>query len=209
MFSLYKLEKSFLPIDVCLSMARKMEHLLQQGIYRNPDNQCKLSPAWYGIFNDELETFKPAVEKIVGCELYPVYTYGRIYQENDYLLPHFDRPGAEISLTITLDYEKFIWPIYLQGENNFLEFLLDIGDALIYEGSKISHLRHPMNGQNFQHQTFFHYVKKDGEFNFLKFDERPSLLSSKDAEMWNHPNWDDNLFKLGKVGPINNNNNSE
>jgi hypothetical protein len=87
--------------------------------------------------------------------------------------------------------------------------LLDIGDALIYEGSKISHLRHPMNGQNFQHQTFFHYVKKDGEFNFLKFDERPSLLSSKDAEMWNHPNWNDNLFKLGKVGPINNDNNSE
>lgn len=209
MFSLYKLEKSFLPIDVCLSMARKMENLLQQGIYRNPDNQCKLSPAWYGIFNDELETFRPAVEKIVGCELYPVYTYGRIYQENDYLLPHFDRPGAEISLTITLDYEKFIWPIYLQGENDFLEFLLDIGDALIYEGSKISHLRHPMNGQNFQHQTFFHYVKKDGEFNFLKFDERPSLLSSKDAELWNHPNWDDNLFKLGKIGPINNDNNLE
>jgi hypothetical protein len=209
MFSLYKLEKSFLPLDVCLSMARKMEYLLQQGIYRNPDTQCKLSPAWYGIFNDELETFRPAVEKIVGCELYPVYTYGRIYQEQDYLLPHFDRPGAEISLTITLDYEKFIWPIYLQGETDFLEFLLDIGDALIYEGSKISHLRHPMNGQNFQHQTFFHYVKKDGEFNFLKFDERPSLLSSKDAEMWNHPNWDDNLFKLGKVGPINNDNNSE
>jgi hypothetical protein len=209
MFSLYKLEKSFLPKDMCFSMARKMEDLLQKGIYRNPDTQCRLSPAWYGIFNDELELFRPAVEKIVGCELLPVYTYGRIYQENDYLLPHFDRKGAEISLTITLDYEKFIWPIYLQGEQDFLEFLLDVGDALVYEGSKISHLRHPMSGQSFQHQTFFHYVKKDGEFNFLKFDERPKLLSNKEAEPWNHPDWSDDLFQQGEVGPINNNTETE
>lgn len=194
MFSLYKLEKSFLPRKTCQSMARKMEDLLKKGIYRSPDNQCKLSPAWYGIFNDELELFRPAVEKIVGHELHPVYTYGRIYQENDYLLPHFDRPGAEISLTVTLDYEKFIWPIHLQGRHNFLEFLLDIGDALIYEGCKVSHLRHPMSGQTFQHQTFFHYVKKGGNFDFLKFDQRSSLLSSKDSEVWNHPQWDDNLF---------------
>lgn len=206
MFSLYHLEKSFLTKEKCFSMARTMEELLQKGIYRNPDDQCKLSPAWYGIFNDELELFKPAVEKIVGCELLPVYTYSRIYQENDYLLPHFDRPGAEVSLTITLDYEKFIWPIYLQGEKDFTEFLLDTGDALIYEGSKISHLRHPMSGQDFQHQTFFHYVKKDGNFNFLKFDEREALLTNKEAEVWNHPDWKDELFRQGLVGPLNNNN---
>jgi len=205
MFSLYKLEKSFIPKEQCYLMARKMEDLLQKKIYRAPDDQCKLSPAWYGIFNDELDFFRPKVEEIVGYELHPVYTYGRIYQENDYLLPHFDRPGAEISLTITLDYEKFIWPIYLQNETGFSEFSIDIGDALIYEGSKISHLRHPMNGQSFQHQTFFHYVKKGGEFDFLKFDERDSLITSKEAEVWNHPEWSDELFRQGLAKPINNN----
>ena len=168
MFSLYKLEKFFIPKEQCYSMARKMEELLQKRIYRSPDGQCRLSPAWYGIFNDELEFFRYKVEEIVGYKLHPVYTYGRLYQENDYLLPHFDRPGAEISLTITLDYEKFVWPIYLQNETGFTEFSIDVGDALIYEGSRISHLRHPMSGQNFQHQAFFHYVKNGGEFDFLK-----------------------------------------
>jgi hypothetical protein len=150
-----------------------------------------------------LVSLLPKVEKVIGCELYPVYTYGRIYQENDYLLPHFDRPGAEISVTVTLDYEKFIWPIYLQGSENFTEFLLDIGDALIYEGSKISHLRHPMSGQDFQHQLFFHYVKKGGNFEFLKFDQREQLLTNIQAEQWNYPEWSDELFKQGKIGPIN------
>jgi hypothetical protein len=203
MFSLYKLKKSFLSREKCYSMSRKMEQLLQDGIYRSPDAQCKLSPAWYGIFNDELESLRPQVEEAVGFELYPVYTYGRIYQENDYLLPHFDRPGAEISLTITLDYEKFIWPIYLQGTDDFINFELDIGDALIYEGSKISHLRHPMSGQQFQHQTFFHYVKKGGEFEFLKFDQRPALLTSKESEVWNYPEWSDDLFRKGMITHIN------
>lgn len=204
MFSLFKLEKNFISKNQAKLMAKRMEDLLQKGIYRAPDGQCKLSPAWYGIFNDELEFLRPKVEAIVGYELYPVYTYGRIYQENDYLLPHFDRPGAEISLTITLDYEKFIWPFYLQNEKNFTEFIIDIGDALIYEGSKISHLRHPMSGQSFQHQTFFHYVKKDGEYQHLKFDEREFLLNNKQAEVWNHPQWSDELFKQGLIGPINN-----
>jgi len=203
MFSLYKLKKSFLSKEKCHSMSRKMEQLLQDGIYRSPDTQCKLSPAWYGIFNDELELLRPQVEEAVGFELYPVYTYGRIYQENDYLLPHFDRPGAEISLTITLDYEKFIWPIYLQGADDFINFELDIGDALIYEGSKISHLRHPMDGQQFQHQVFFHYVKKGGDFEFLKFDQRPELLTNKESEVWNYPGWSDELFRRGMISPIN------
>jgi hypothetical protein len=209
MFSLYKLEKSFMPVEQCYSMARKMEELLQKNIYRPPDDQCKLSPAWYGIFNDELEFYRSKVEKIVGYDLHPVYTYGRIYQENDYLLPHFDRPGAEISLTITLDYEKFVWPLYLQEKDQFLEFSIEVGDALIYEGSKISHLRHPMNGQSFQHQTFFHYVKKGGEFDFLKFDQKESLMRNKEAETWNYPEWSDHLFRQGLLDPINSIPNSE
>lgn len=203
MFSLYRLEKSLIPKEQCFRMARKMEDLLQRDIYRSPDEQCQLSPAWYGIFNDEMESIRSRVEGIVGCELHPVYTYGRIYQENDYLLPHFDRPGAEISLTITLDYEKFIWPIFLQSETGFIEFTIDIGDALIYEGSKISHLRHPMDGQSFQHQVFFHYVRKNGDFDHLKFDEREFLLTDQEAEAWNHPKWSDDLFKQGLTGPIN------
>ena len=65
-------------------------------------------------------------------------------------------------------------------------------------------MRHPMHGQDFQHQAFFHYVKKGGEYESLKYDEREALLSSKDAETWNHDQWSDDLFRQGEVGPINN-----
>jgi hypothetical protein len=60
-----------------------------------------------------------------------------------------------------------------------------------------------MSGQDFQHQLFFHYVKKGGDFEFLKFDQREQLLTNIQAEQWNYPEWSDELFKQGKTGPIN------
>jgi len=192
----YKIIKGLIDKNVCLAMARRLEQLLVNDIYRPPDSQCKLSPAFYGVFNDELEHYRSAIENAIDAKLYPVYTYSRIYQEGEYLLPHFDRPGAELSLTVTLDYDKFIWPIWFQDDNGaFQEVILDIGDALIYKGSLISHFRHPMHGQDFQHQTFFHYVYADGPFNHLKYDERTKLLSNKESELWNFPDWSDDKFR--------------
>lgn len=192
----YKIIKNFFDKEKCLSMARHLENLLQKGTYRAPDSQCKLSPAFYGIFNNEFLEITDRLEREIGQELYPVYTYARIYQENDYLLPHFDRPGAEISFTLTLDYDKFIWPFWLQDENNiFQSILLDIGDILVYKGCEVSHFRHPMQGQDFQHQAFFHFVNKHGEFTHLKYDQRATMLTSQEAESWNFPDWSDDKFR--------------
>ena len=177
-------------------MARQLESLLVNNIYRNPDPLCRNSPAFYGIFNNELVKYQSKIEEIAEEELLPVYTYARIYQENELMTPHTDRPGAEISVTITLDYDQYIWPIHIQKNNReFEEIILDKGDGLVYQGSIAAHMRHPMVNQEFQHQTFFHYVRKNGDFAKLANDERENLLSNKEAEKWNFPEWDDLKFQ--------------
>jgi len=205
MLKLYKIERNFLDKDQCYKMARRLEELLQKEIYRPPDSQCTLSPAFYGIFNDEMAASLKKLEEITELELYPVYTYARIYQENDFLLPHIDRPGAEVSLTITLDYDQYIWPIWVDDPSgNPVPVTLDIGDALIYEGTKLVHYRHKMIGQDFQHQTFFHFVKKNGEYSHLKYDQSDHLLSNTESEACNFPEWSYSDFKAGLYKSINN-----
>lgn len=199
----YKILRNFCSKEKCLLMARQLDGLLQRNIYRSPDKQCKLSPAFYGIFNNELEESLKSIEEVVGEELYPCYSYARIYQEGDLLAPHFDRPGAEISFTMTLDYQTYIWPFWLQDDTGFISVNLDVGDALLYKGPEVSHFRHPMHGQEYQYQAFFHYVKKQGNFTHLKYDEHEKLLTNKQAEAWNFPEWSDQKFLTDPKSIIN------
>lgn len=204
MKQLYKVIKNLIPTDECDRMARRLEYLLTNNIYRQPDPLCQNSPAFYGIFNDELMKYQNKLEIEAEEELLPVYTYARIYQENELMTPHTDRPGAEISVTITLDYDKYIWPIYIQKNNTeFEEIILDRGDGLLYQGSIAAHMRHPMVDQEFQHQTFFHYVRKNGIYAKLANDERNKLLTNKEAEAWNFPEWDDIKYQEDPQGFIN------
>lgn len=199
----YKVLDNFIPINECSDMARRMEKLLVEGKYRSPDSQCRLSPAFYGIFNDEAEKYRPKVEEATGLELTTVYTYGRIYQEGDKLVVHTDRKGAEISISITLDYDKYIWPFYMQNESgDFDELTLDIGQGVIYQGCVAGHMRHPMLDQEFQHQTFFHYVDKNGPYANANQDGHQKLLNNEEAERWNFPEWNDELYKLDPNGFI-------
>jgi len=185
----YKILKNFFEKEKCVEMTNRLNTLFGQGVYRNPDPLCTLSPAFYGIFNDELVEIQKNVETIVGEELYPCYSYARIYQENDSLPPHTDRPSCEISLTLTLNYEKYIWPFWLVDNGQVISVDLDIGDVLLYKGTEIMHFRHPMQGQQYQYQAFLHYVKKHGSYANYKHDLDTNLLSSLAAEEHNFPEW--------------------
>jgi len=187
----YKILRNFFKKEKCLEMTTKLSNLLQRGIYRNPDSLCTLSPAFYGIFNDEMIEIQKNIETLVGEELYPCYSYARIYQKHDILPPHTDRPSCEISLTVTLNYEKHTWPIWLIDQGQVTSIELDIGDMLLYKGTEVMHFRHPMQGQEFQYQVFFHYVKKQGNYANYKYDLNTSLLSNLEAEEQNFPEWTD------------------
>ncbi len=187
----YKILQNFFEKEKCLEMTNKLDELLQRGIYRKPDPLCTLSPAFYGIFNDELVEIQKNIETAMGEELYPCYSYARIYQEGDSLPPHTDRPSCEISLTLTLNYQKNIWPFWIVDQGQVLKIELDVGDVLLYRGTEVMHFRHPMQGQDFQYQAFFHYVKKHGNYANYKYDSDTSLLSNSQAESVNYPDWVD------------------
>lgn len=187
----YKILRNFFEREKCLEMADKLDSLLKKGSYRKPDPLCTLSPAFYGIFNDELVKIQKTLEDTLNEELYPCYSYARIYQEGDSLPPHTDRPSCEISLTLTLNYDRFIWPFWIldQGQAKCID--IDIGDVLLYKGTEVIHFRHPMQGQDFQHQAFFHFVRKHGNYANFKFDQHADLASSAQSESFNYPDWED------------------
>lgn len=172
--------KNFLDKDTCSEMSNKLDILYEQGLSLPPDNQCTISPAFYGVFNDESLSVLSKIENLTGKNLFPTYTYARIYSKNEILLPHTDREECEFSFTLTLKYDSDIWPFYIQTEDKTFEVLLDVGDILIYKGMENLHWRMPLKS-NFQYQAFFHYVDKDGLFSNKKYDGRNEFASNQDS----------------------------
>jgi len=152
-----------------------------------------------GIGDSILKMLQPVAESVIGEELYPCYTFFRLYNHMDWLKPHTDRPSCEFSATIPIFTDK-PWPIYMQeydfekygteGLNtidgkslgNFkstvneksINVVLELGDVCFYEGTKMNHWREPFEG-NECYQLFIHYVRKNGKYSEFKFDKRPNL----------------------------------
>tara|TARA_B100000029_G_scaffold512210_1_gene608261 strand:- start:1777 stop:2400 length:624 start_codon:yes stop_codon:yes gene_type:complete len=124
-----------------------------------------------------LAALVPRMNKETGLNLYPTYSYARIYKNGDILHRHKDRFSCEISTTLNLGGDE--WPIYLEpsGKVNMpgIPVTLNPGDMLIYSGCELEHWREPFTGQNCG-QVFLHYNNsgtKKAKAN--KFDGRPLL----------------------------------
>ena len=116
------------------------------------------------------------IEKIVGKKLIPQYTYARIYKNGSDLFKHSDRPECEYSVSLCLggEYEK-TWPIWIKDyAGNSNEVPLEVGDMVVYHGTKLEHWREKFEG-NMQYQLFMHYVDSEGEFKDRLFDGRSNL----------------------------------
>ena len=163
-----------------------------------------------GIGDSILKMLQPVAESVIGEELYPCYTFFRLYNHMDWLKPHTDRPSCEFSATIPIFTDK-PWPLYLQeydfekygteGLNtidgkslgNFkstvneksTNLTLELGDVCFYEGTKMNHWREPFEG-NECYQLFIHYVKKNGEHLEHKFDRRTNIGCSVESKRNEH-----------------------
>lgn len=117
----------------------------------------------------------PIMEKNTGLDLYPTYSFYRVYCVGDELEKHKDRPSCEISCTLCFNYEyenkDYKWPIFMDGNEVFLE----PGDLVIYRGCDLDHWREKFTGSetDWHVQGFFHYVDKNGPYADYKFDKRP------------------------------------
>lgn len=127
----------------------------------------------------------PAVEKITTLDLYPTYSYFRVYKHGDVLVKHTDRPSCEITVSVCLGYEgPSTWPLMLEVQTGTSSIGLEPGDALIYRGTEIPHWREPMNGERGA-QAFLHYVDQAGSYAEWKYDKRraiPTINPFRDRE---------------------------
>lgn len=122
-----------------------------------------------------LESFLPAVELETGLNLYPTYSYLRIYGTGDRLPKHKDRPACEVSVTLAVAYEPNVpWPFWVEASGKHVVLSLKEGDALIYTGIELYHWRDPFPGRSCA-QVMLHYVNQTGPYRQWKFDKRTAL----------------------------------
>jgi len=192
--------KSIIPLDICNIVTQYA--LLQENVLPKKEEPTGQVPNSHSIYSDTLmETLmahmKPHMEKATGLELFPTYSYFRVYRPRMILDRHTDRPSCEISTTICFGYDykhanpDYRWSMYVDPtyrhniDYNFISknnkgtaVPQDPGDILIYRGCEIEHWRDPFDAEDssWQVQAFFHYINKDGPFYpEYAFDRRPGL----------------------------------
>jgi len=150
------------------------------------DEQAPGSYSRYGdpMFDTILEQATNMMKDYTGIDVVSTYSYHRLYQQNDVLERHKDRPSCEISTTLCLgynvenldknEYPNYNWPMWVQDKNgNEIPVGLEPGDMIIYRGHDIDHWREKFIGLNHA-QVFLHYNDKNGPFN-TEWDGRPML----------------------------------
>ena len=114
------------------------------------------------------------MSEITNLELYPTYTYARIYYTGATLKPHKDRPSCEYSTTLCIDSTD-IWDFYIKNRNEKENVVkLNPGDMCVYSGCELEHWRKPYDGE-MQMQCFLHYVNSEGPYADHKYDKRPMM----------------------------------
>jgi hypothetical protein len=130
-------------------------------------------------FSEALMVFlKDKIEKIVGKELCPTYSYMRIYYEGAELKKHVDRSSCEYSITICIKNDITPWDIWFDINGESKSIKLNEGDFVIYKGMELPHWRNKYEGKC-QIQFFLHYVDKHGKYKEWNLDKRVSLCLQK------------------------------
>jgi len=169
-------------LDIQFTMYRdlEMESIGKERTEHRGDLQIPTSFSSYGgtTFDSLLPLLKPVMEKTVGKNLLPTYSYARIYYKGSVLYKHTDRPSCQYSATICISKDGTDWPIWIKDSNGVEHKVeLDPGDMLIYRGFELEHWRAEYTGDKHA-QVFIHYVDAVGEFRDCYLDNRTLLGSS-------------------------------
>jgi len=116
-------------------------------------------------------TKQKRMEQELGINLFPTYTYWRMYTYGSELRKHSDRNSCEISVTLHLGSDGTPWPICFNDKC----YDLKPGEAAIYKGIEWPHYRKEPYKGDFYSQVFMHYVDADGPNQSYKFDQRPMV----------------------------------
>ena len=152
----------------------------------NGQGDGQIPGAHYSYADPAMETvllhLQKTMQENTGLELYPTYSYYRVYRNGDELTTHKDRPSCEISASLCFNYSydslKYTWPIYMEG----FKAELNPGDMVIYRGCDLFHWRDPFTYEEdaWHVQGFFHYVDRYGPYSNFKFDRRDNVGQLKE-----------------------------
>ena len=141
------------------------------------------------IFETLLDLSTPKISELVGKELFPTYSYNRLYTTGTELERHIDRESCDYSVTMCLGYDvsnidenvypDYDWPMFVDTDldgngNKPFPVHLKPGDLLIYRGSTVEHWREPFWGKNHA-QVFMHYNIKGETVSSNLYDSRPVI----------------------------------
>ena len=159
------------------TISQYFENKINRGEWvAKPEKASKLEYYADPLIEVLLKECLPVVEEQTRLELEPTYSFSRVYQEGEELIPHTDRPSCEISATINVACTGDIWPIWMQYESNDpVKCLLEPGDAVIYKGCEVTHWRRKLPKGHINVQFMLHYVDKNGPCAEYKFDKREAL----------------------------------
>tara|TARA_R100000664_G_scaffold30113_1_gene42406 strand:- start:4809 stop:5372 length:564 start_codon:yes stop_codon:yes gene_type:complete len=170
----YKLVKNFLTkeeVDIAKKYILIRHRFNRDSFDFVQNNNCDTSfyddPFCEALLYNKLKL----MEKETGLQLFPTYSFSRVYSYNADLKKHKDRPSCEISVTVMFGSDGTEWPIYMEGK----PINMEAGDACIYLGCDLLHERKPFEG-DWHAQCFLHYVDQNGPFAKYKYDSKnPSL----------------------------------
>ena len=140
--------------------------------------QAESFSAYSPLFLENLSLhIKPLVEDAVGKQLWPTYSYGRIYRTGAELEKHSDRRSSEYTVSCCLEKDAVHdWSLIIQRlDGSCEEYYLEVGDILIYPGRDLVHWRGGKFKGIEQVQAFIQYVDKSGNSADLKWDGRPMM----------------------------------
>jgi hypothetical protein len=132
----------------------------------------------------------PLIRDIVGGNLVPSFAYFQVYQKNNKLFVHYDRPSCEHSLSLTLAYSDNVpWDLTVSKElvdhsvaeqdeeaserhteAGYHRIPMAPGDGVLYPGRMRRHGRLEPNPNRWSAHIFMHWVDADGPNAGLAFD---------------------------------------
>ena len=194
---LYEVVRGAIPVeqlehmDLEFELMRKLQYMQggqsEENKFMFGDSQVTNSFAYYSALCFEALSLQlqPLMEEITGKNLYPTYTYARIYYNGATMAIHKDRPSCEYSATVNISIDEEPWEIWfetLAGEKKSIN--LWPGDLIVYKGDTLNHWRDAYQGQR-QTQAFLHYVNKNGNYRDYKWDHRPYIGTAANSRKTN------------------------
>jgi hypothetical protein len=172
----YTIVRALLTADIAAHLFSEVRAMAKEGAL-TPDHRVPNTPACYGapVMDRLLGDLCPVIADATGLDLYPTYSYFRLYKNGDILPRHTDREACEVSVSVNLGYDSDEpWPLWLEVGGNHVAVFLEPGDGVLYHGIELPHWRSAFNGRCAA-QLFLHYVDKNGPYSHWRFDGRQEL----------------------------------